>query len=39
MKIKYDKPKGQRVNRYFFGMTCENKDGETCWYYDNEDIG
>ena len=37
MKIKYDKPKGQRINRYFMGMSCKNKDGETYWYYDKED--
>lgn len=37
MKIKYNKPKGQRVNRFFTGMTCETKDGETYWYYDKHD--
>jgi len=37
VKIKYDKPKGQRVNRYFRGMRCEDKDGETYWYYDRID--
>lgn len=37
MKIKYDKPKGQRANRYFFGMRCVSKDGESYWYYYNED--
>ena len=36
-KIKYDKPKGQRINRYFHGMRCENKDGETYWHYQEED--
>lgn len=37
MKIKYDKPKEQRVKRYFFGMTCKDKDGQTYWYYDKLD--
>lgn len=37
MKIKYDKQKGQRVNRYFRGMRCESKDNKTYWHYHEED--
>ena len=37
MKIKYDKPKGQRVNRYFTGIRCKSEDGETYWYYEKHD--
>lgn len=37
MKIKYEKPKGQRINRFFAGMSCKNKYGKTYWYYDKED--
>ena len=37
MRVKYDKSKGQRVNRYFRGMCCENKQVETYWYYDKDD--
>ena len=37
MKIKYDKPKGQRINRYFFGMRCVSENGESYWYYYKHD--
>ena len=37
MKIKYNKPKGQRVNRYFFGLRCVSNEEESYWYYYNED--
>lgn len=37
MQIKYNQPKGQRVKRYFFGLRCVSKEGESYWYYYKED--
>lgn len=37
MKIKYYKPKGQRIKRFFTGICCESTNVEVYWYYDKED--
>lgn len=37
MQIKYNKPKGQRIKRYFFGIRCVSTEGESYWYYYKED--